>query len=326
MKLYFDTNIYRFITERDEAIQVAALLEKFACRLTVSAGNLFETWAMDPALDPAREIATITKLGNSYLSPPESYLHALEVRFEVKRIRRPWINPFPLKREIRKIGVLLDGHKEHWTRALTGDLPPATAFNLYKISAEQGIDGASRFQKDVRADFLDPSRTFELQTPGGATISINLHDPDVFWRFQGLSVWYEALEKNNPASRDYADWLKPHLRPHTFADPSYTSFWLKEMMAEAVPLNRLTGLISYYQLKQKISHGNSADQIHASCWLFNDLFLTADRGLFKALSLAAQHFPNRSAPVLVDRAGSSFASQLDEILKAKATEVKNGRS
>jgi hypothetical protein len=48
--------------------------------------------------------------------------------------------------------------------------------------------------------------------------------------------------------------------------------------------------VSYYQLKQKITHGNAADQIHASCWLTNDLFITADRGIYEALASAARHF------------------------------------
>ena len=84
-----------------------------------------------------------------------------------------------------------------------------------------------------------------------------------------------------------------------------------------MPLNRVTGLVAYYQLKQKINHGNAADQIHATSWFFCDLFITADSGFYEAISrlVAEQHYPGHALPVFVDRAASSFASQLDALLK-----------
>lgn len=318
MNLYFDTNVYRFITERGEASQVAALFDRYGCRLAVSAGNLFETYAVGSSSDRAKEMKTIARLGRDYSPQPESYLHALEVQREIRRLRRQWINPVPHKREIR---TLLKGHQDLWTRVLNGELPSSSDFASYSDDAEQGIATARCFQKDLRALFLDPARDFELRTPSGHTVSVNVEDPEVFWRFEGLSVWYEAIVRENPASRDYADWLKPFLKRHAFADPSYLSFWLHDADADAMPLNRLTGLVSYYQLKQKITHGNSADQIHASCWLMHNLFVTADRAFHEALASAARHYPRHRAPALVNREDPSFASQLDSILRAAANLV-----
>jgi len=156
-----------------------------------------------------------------------------------------------------------------------------------------------------------------MLTPAGTILSSDIDNPEVYWRVEGILAWHRAIELKSPACRDYADWLAPFLKPHAFAEPSYSAFWLNEVSAEAMPLNRLTGLVSYYQLKQKITHGNPADQIHATCWLMNDLFITADRGFQEALASAARHYPNRSSPILINREVASFASQLEEILSGQ---------
>jgi hypothetical protein len=75
--------------------------------------------------------------------------------------------------------------------------------------------------------------------------------------------------------------------------------------------------VSYYQLEHKFTHGNAADQIHASSWLTNDLFITADRDFFEVLSAAATRYSTRRAPVFVDRGKESFASQFEEILSSQ---------
>jgi len=316
MNLYFDTNIYRFITERDETRRVAALLKYFGCRLLVSAGNLFETYAVKSFANRAKEVETIVQLGSRYQSPPESYLHALEVRREVKRLRPKWINTFPRRKNER---FFLKGHLKRWAEAKAGMLPPDSAFKLYSRDAENGIATIKQTQKRVRASSRKAISEFRVQMPAGQIVPVDLEDPEIYWRTEGLLAWHQAIEMKSPASRDYADWLAPHLRPKSFADPSYYTFWLNEVSADAMPYNRLTGLVSYYQLRQKITHGNAADQIHSSCWLLSDLFITADRGFHEALSSAARHYPGQPLPVLANRDSPSFALQLEQILTARGT-------
>ena len=295
MKLYFDTNIYRFITEHGETRRVAAQLRQYGCRLSVSAGNLFETYSVKSLAIRAREMETIIQLGNNYQPTPAPYLHALEVRREIKRLRPRWIDPVPRRRMER---FFLKSHLEIWTQAKAGHLPPATAFEGYNRDAEQGITFVRQTQKDLRASLLKLPNDFRILTPAGQIVPVDVEDPEVHWRVEGLLAWHQAIEMKSPASRDYADWLGPYLRPNSFADPSYFTFWLDEVSADAMPLNRLTGLVSYYQLQQKITHGNAADQIHASCWLTNDLFITADRGFYDAL-------PRRRAPLSEPTVASS---------------------
>jgi hypothetical protein len=46
MRLYFDTNVYRFIRATKETAQVERLLGAQDCILMASSGNLFETYAI----------------------------------------------------------------------------------------------------------------------------------------------------------------------------------------------------------------------------------------------------------------------------------------
>ena len=113
-----------------------------------------------------------------------------------------------------------------------------------------------------------------------------MSDPEVFWRVESLQAWYEAIEMR-PASRDYDDWLSPYLKRGSFRDPSYQSLWLEEASGATMPLNRLIGLVKFYQLAQKVTHVNAADQLHAGHWLRSDLFLTADRPFHSVLTRIA---------------------------------------
>jgi hypothetical protein len=134
-----------------------------------------------------------------------------------------------------------------------------------------------------------------------------------------MTVWHAAIEGHSPASRDYADRLTPYLKHGAFNDPTYPSFWLEDASIEAMPLNRLTGLVSFYQLEEKITHGNAADQLHANHWLLSDLFFTADKAFFNVLRrIADQHFPDLPKPVFLIRTASSCAEQVERALRERS--------
>jgi hypothetical protein len=82
-----------------------------------------------------------------------------------------------------------------------------------------------------------------------------------------------------------------------------------------MPLNRISGLAKYYQLKRKITHGNAADQLHASRWYKADLFITCDEAFHGVLTdIATQHYPEKPIPMLADRSAASLAGQLEAFI------------
>jgi hypothetical protein len=83
-----------------------------------------------------------------------------------------------------------------------------------------------------------------------------------------------------------------------------------------MPLNKLVGLVNFYQLEHKATHGNAADQMHAGHWLRQDLFFTADSAFYDVLTrIANAHFTNTLKPAFVDRQESSCVKQVESILR-----------
>ena len=311
-RLYFDTNIYRFIRSCNEIEQIRRLLAGDEWVLIVSASNLLETYAIESAAERQEEMRALVGLADEFDKYPESWRHALELRREIKRIRPKWLRAVPSKRQLRQF---LQGHDALWRDAQAGIMPDPGAYRVYRRDFERGVDQSRSYQKDIR-NVLPNTQNFTLVTPDGDSVQIDVTDPEIYWRMNCLQVWYAAIEQKNPASRDYADWLGPYLRQACFRDRSYTAFWLAEVKSDALPLNRLTGLVDFYQLKKKISHGNATDQLHASQWLRSDLFVTADRAFHEILTEVASHYPGRGLPVLADRSSPSFASQLEVMLSS----------
>jgi hypothetical protein len=312
VRLYFDTNVYRFINEIKEIERIAQLLAERDCILVASSTNLFETYAITSPLERERELKAIVALADDFESYPESWWHAVELRREIKRLRPGWLRSVGSKRQLRDF---LRGHRALWEEARRGIMPDPDTYAVFRRDSEGGVKNLRGGQQEQRQALRGGAKNFTLRTIYGESLRVEIGDPEIYWRWECLQVWYNALELGMPASRDYADWLRPYLRRGCFRDRSYTSFWLSEAMSDALPLNRLTGLVAFYQLQQKITHGNAADQLHATRWLTSDMFVTADRAFHEILTaVATHHFPNRPHPVLVNRSASTMSDQLESLL------------
>jgi hypothetical protein len=308
MTIYFDTNVYRFLREKDEGSALRRLIQRHSCRLIASSENLFETLAIADSLERRIEVGCLTEFATAYETKPVSFFHALEVRQELKRLRRSWLEPMPFEGSIRK---QLRSNELHWTLARQMKLPDPQAYSAYRRDAERGVKQLRDSQRSMRQVVREGSDLM-LQGPDGEGSVLDLQDAESFWRVESLAVWFQAIQAKHPSSRDYADWLSPYLKPRVFAEPSYRSFWLEEVEADAVPLNRVTGLVSYYQLQAKVTHGNATDQLHAGFWRLTGLFFTCDRAFHHALDkVATEHFPGVRRPVFIDRGASSCVEQID---------------
>jgi len=312
--IYFDTNIYSFVKSCNELHSMHKMLKAYNCKLTASSGNLFEVYAIPSPEEARSELKVITFLADNFEQKPQSWYHAYEFRNEIRRLRPQWIKPIVFNKQIRHC---LSGHKELWTTAKCLKLPPSHTYKQYRKDAEQGISNHRYFQKMFRTKRIHQYSQSSLYTPSGGVLPINTDDPEIFWRIEGLIVWYNAIEMLHPSSRDYADWLLPYINKGVFKDPSYDILWLSEIDSRKAPLNRLIGLISFYQLEHKISHGNAADQLHAGHWFSSDLFITADVAFYKVLSRVADvHYQDHSKPLLIDRSAGYCVDQVESLIRS----------
>lgn len=319
MNIYFDTNVYRFIEARNELSSMRRMLKAYRCRLTASQGNLVETYAIPSREESRRQLEVIARLANNFEKVPQSWLHAIELRDALARLRPTWLKTVTYTKSIDR---LLHDHIQMWADARCLKLPPPYAYQQYSVDAERGIAHERRFQKAFRAQDPRDQQGYSLVSMSesgevNGVIPVAARDPEVFWRVDGLMVWYNAIALRHPSSRDYADWLLPYLKQGVFRDPSYPGFWLHEVTPEEVPLNRLTGLVYFYQTEHKVTHGNAADQLHAGHWLHSDLFLTADVTFHKVLTKVANaHYETKPKPVLVDRSAKSCLEQVEATVRS----------
>lgn len=137
---------------------------------------------------------TIVQLGTDY-QPPRDLLARFRSPREVKRLRPRWINPVPRRRIER---YFLKNHLELWTQAQAGSMPSATAFEVYKRDAEQGIASVRDTQKDLRESFLKAPHGFRIRTPAGQIVTVDVEDPEIYWRVEGPQAWHQAIELKSP--------------------------------------------------------------------------------------------------------------------------------
>ena len=256
ISVYFDTNVYRLAREKDEIEATRLILRKRGAQLVISSGNIFETLAISQGKSRREEAEAIVSLEPKYEEKPESWHHARELLLEIRRRRPNWIRSVSFQRSIKRF---LTGHLTVWEMFKTGDYPSPEAYAHYRRDFERGVEQSNDFDKFLRTR-MRTGDTFAFGRSLNDLVAVDLRDPEVYWRFESLSTWHAAIVVRSKVSRDYADWLDPFLKNGAFEDPSYERFWLHDASANNLPLNRLTGLVAFYQLKRKITHGNAADQ------------------------------------------------------------------
>lgn len=319
--IYFDTNIYDWIATKQEALGMHELLKSRKLSLYISNENLIEVIAEGNKLKRQKEVEFIVSLKPKLELKPQSYLHAMELLKEIKRLKRNWLSILPRTTMVK---FFLATHPNLWDSLKNGDIPSKAITHEFARDVEVGINKSRSDQKafkEISNKTKKKSGELKFVTSSGKELDANPASPEDYWRMEAASVWRSALLEHNPASRDYNDWLSPYLRINAFRDPGYTDFWLKEVNSDNLPLNRFVGLVSFFQTKFKISHGNALDQIHGGNFLLYDHFVTADVGFSSVLSEANYCLTKPTAfPILLKRANGGVLDELSKALNENALE------
>jgi hypothetical protein len=314
-KIYFDTNIYSMIGQRGDAIEIRRYLKAIGHRVVASTFNLIEVGLIPSAAVMGRDLDAIRAVATDYEKFPLPYRHAREVFNEVRRVRPDWLRTSAPQSKIR---AFLRQHGAEWKAIRNGSSPPKAWSNSYRAAAEPGNATSRETQKTMRSKQLEPQGKMWLVAGSGdqvvARMEMNLHDPEIAWRTECCTSWFNAIVVKHPTSRDYADYLGPHLKPQAFVDSAMTTdFWMRQVEGKNLPLNRTAGLSNYFQLRHKISHGNAVDALHA-CYLHDvDIFVTADKPFAAVLHEVAKLIVRPARVLLINRAATSTLSELRRI-------------
>ena len=315
LRVYLDTNVYRHITQCDEAKAVRDTLQRLGAIAVASSSNLVETYAISNHRERDGEIRTLTRVASAFERYPQTWHQAMEVRGAVLRHHRDWLRPLSFTGRARDF---LTAHRIRWDAARRGELPDPHSYAQFRRDFEDGVASRAEGQKSRRKERLSAMSSevaiIDARSGVRSSFPIDLSDPETYWRAECLLAWSHALNDQNPSTRDYADWLRPFLRNGAFSSHEYPQFWLQEISSTDCPKNRLSGLVSFYQLDFKITHGNAADAQHACHALDADIFLTADRAFFDSLAKTARHYSRFARICFVERGSLSVLPFIQKAL------------
>ncbi|MHB8996167.1 MAG: hypothetical protein ACYC63_13050 [Armatimonadota bacterium] len=317
IRIYLDTNVYFLIALRDECRAVTEYLRRERCSVLASEFVLGEMLGNPDAQQRQVELSVVASVATRYPKHPMAYRQAKEVEAEIRRCRPQWVNPWPDRSSIK---AFLANHWEHWKQARAGQEPPPQSCAAYRKTFEKGVRASRAAQKTARGAVREGADAFRVVTAGSEVKQCaegSLSDPEAYWRMNCLQVWHEAIVRRVEASRDYADWLGPFLKEGAFTDvKSYSSFWMCEARGEALRRNRISGLVDYYQLDGRVTHGNAGDQLHAVHLLDVDAFITADRPFHDVLLNVIPHEDRAARVALLKRNEPSVTEELRRILNS----------
>ena len=317
MIAFFDSNVFDYIAKASEPSLIRSELDSRGIEVLASHLLLVEAIVIKDRRIREQQLSCITRLATRYEDKPIAYRQALELRSEIERCRPDWLRARPSVAAKRRVREFVRQQQADWQLAKIGELSPGN-LDEFKQDSESGISSNSRVQKTLRVETVvhrRPKKAHGYLEANGQRTRFDLNEPDSFWRWECACVWHSAMVERVDHSRDYYDYLSPYVNEDAFADEAYCRFWKREVDAARMPLNRIPGLVSYYQLEHRISHGNSYDALHATFCHDVDIFLTADKAFFSVLAdlreLAGQEL---ATPLFVDRRSSDSLDELKRVL------------
>jgi len=314
--VYFDTNVYDHIARSGAAAQVRAMLNHLGWSVIASADNLFEIYAIIDVDLRALEIRALTAVARRFDNVPHSYREAMEVRAAISKYRPTWIRRIVFESFSRR---QRGAHLRHWKAAKRGVLPDPRAYAVYSPVFEAGAASRLAFQRELRQRKVKREEAVLVKVFGnmlGAVRTDLVGEVEAFWRSECWLAYDCALVDRYPAMRDLYDWLAPHLKMERVTTDELLLLWCRDVRPLDVPRSMWSGLIAWGQLHSKASHGNANDQQHAAMALETDLFVTADRGFYKALMSAGQHYPGRVAHSILWPRAASVTEALETVVQA----------
>jgi hypothetical protein len=255
------------------------------------------------------------------------YLEAQEVLSELRRCRPAWVRRFISRDDKRNVRHFLNSQRGFWKDAQQDPGVGGERIDAYvRAASTTDPDGQRRVRQAV-LQYRRPQHGFRLYSaePEYREVTKSYGPAEFFWRQSALVEWQAAIAQKVPAVRDLRDWAGPSLTESAFRGRAQMESWYLEADGLRLPITRMKGLVSYYQLQRRITSGNPHDIEHSSHALICDMFLTADKSFYQSLNSARSHFQQAALTCFVDkRRGDPSDAIIDSIDDCMATSSDSG--
>jgi hypothetical protein len=313
MLLYFDTNVYHYLAQVGQARDLRDLLRVKHHAVSISRDNVMESARIKDPDRLATRFKTIKTVASSFPKFPESYVESRELLQEFRRKRPSWLLTDP---DLKEVKYFLRNYRLLMTTTLKqGALGLNESFQEYVCQVERAIDVSKPYDKTVHEAVLNASNVeFGAANPKWHHLIEHLSNTERYWRIRSTTIWHQALT-GDPSMRDYNDWVSPYVDIRKIDTSDWNMFWLRDVVAAAVPTSWVRCLTEYHQMAVSVSHGNKIDVNHALRLIDCDAFFTCDQQFYRVIRTVASEVGVKVAiPFLIDASQDNAVEQFKSIL------------
>lgn len=313
MKVMLDSNVWRYIADRNAYDSLAQCVSNNDVEIVVAPALVFEVRGL---LDePVRKgILRLLSLPDWTRLMPEVFLEAEEIKAAIRRFRPEWLIANPDMTEVERLK--LDWSRStggFWSRAEADVAPPVTDES---VRGDEEHRLARLESREIRERVLSRSETLPninlrdvggqppVETPGwrGA--------PVAYWRVPSL---YHIQAELSIYTSPYREWIDSEVDVTAILrmPDKLTELWYYQISATDMPRQWLRGAFEFLQAYHKVTPGNPIDSQLSSHLVDVDAIISADRNFLRFAELC-----ERDAPFAVAKSYrvSGGVAGVDELL------------
>lgn len=307
MKVFFDTNIWRYIADTDLFSIIEETASNNGITLVVSPAIVHEVRQLRDKTLRKKILKIITNPSLIRLMP-ETYLEAEDVKEVMKKYRGEWLIQTP---DCSEYDILVDDWKKNeggfWSNA-ANDISPSATDESQRGELEHKL--AQQESKEIRTQ-MDNKKTV---LP--ASLDLNqLYFPLVgselveYWRVPSLYHFKAEFEIFTSPYREWLDYFIDVSKLKTQSD-SLTELWYNEVSSNELPRQWLRGAFEFLQCFYKITSGTPGDSQLSSHLIDVDVVMSADKNFIRFAKQCRKDAPFSIAQEYLISAGETGVEQV----------------
>jgi len=307
MKVFFDTNIWRYIADS----------EAFNALVEAASSNGIELVVAPALVHEVRQLRNDIlrkKILNIITSPillrlmPEAYLEAEDIKKVIEKYRRGWLTQSPDRSECN---LLIEDFKKieggYWGNAENDISPPATDESQ---RGELEHELAQQESKEIRARINDSKSVLPASLDlKEVYFPLTVEDSESdrvfveYWRAQSLYHFKAEFKVYTSPYREWLDYFIDVSKIESQSD-SLAELWYNEISSSELPRQWLRGAFEYLQCFHKITSGTPGDSQLSSHLIDVDVVMSADKNFIRFVKQCRKDAPFQIAQEYLISAGS----------------------
>jgi hypothetical protein len=313
MKVFLDTNIWRYIADADAFNTLATAASDNGVELVVAPALVHEIRQLrDDTL--RKKILKMVTSSSMVRLMPEAYLEAEEIKKVFEKYRRDWLIQAP---DCSEIDILVDDYKNpvsgFWTNAENDTSPPATDESQ---RGEMEHELAQQESKEIRRRMIDAKSLLPASLDlKKVYFPLAVEQPESnrelveYWRVPSLYFFKTEFEVHTSPYREWLDYFIDVSNIKAQSD-SLTELWYRDILSSELPRQWLRGAFEYLQSFHKTTSGTPGDSQLSSHLTDVDVVMSADKNFIRLVKQCRKDAPFTIAQEYLISAGADGVEEV----------------